>query len=302
MTHRNRLTSSVKESNEKNNWSGSQSVVLNFGDLAASVFDLAVDLDEQHLGAGKYRLTAQVKNVGNGDYKGGGHLIIRRTGVGVELPQPELPLKADKVADKVLLKGAIPALGDGKSVSFDVETLGRGLFLAITDGVSEPNFVNNAKVLNLLKKQTLTFDGREFDALIGGTLAKTKIHLHHTGAYAELPGLLPKMTFNLPGYHKDFHIAGIDVNIDYKVNDINSSKTTVAYKDKGLSVVIDFETKNSEISGTGTGPDKWYPDVNTPVLQVSAASPPHLRQDAAVLPVHQAGGEDDSRLGVQRRQ
>ena len=60
----------MKESNEKNNWSGSQSVVLNFGDLAASVFDLAVDLDEQHLGAGKYRLTAQVKNVGNGDYKG----------------------------------------------------------------------------------------------------------------------------------------------------------------------------------------------------------------------------------------
>jgi hypothetical protein len=45
----------VKEANEKNNWSDAQSVVLNFGDLTASLFDLAVDLDEQHLGAGKYR-------------------------------------------------------------------------------------------------------------------------------------------------------------------------------------------------------------------------------------------------------
>ena len=90
-----------------------------------------------------------------------------------------------------------------------------------------------------------------------------------------MPGLLPKMTFNLPGYHKDFHIAGIDVNIDYKVNDINSSKTTVAYKDKGLSVVIDFETKNSEISGTGTGPDKWYPDEHAGAAGVSGGAP-HL--------------------------
>lgn len=263
----------IKESNEDNNWSKAVSVTIGKGDLAAEVFDLAVELDEEHLGAGKYRLTAKVKNVGNGNYKGGGQLIIRREGVGKELPEPKLPLKADSVPDKELLKKTIPALGDGKSVTFTVDTLGRGIFTAITAGVQESNFVNNAKQINLLKKQNVTLDGKVFDALIGSTLAKTDIHLHHTGAYVDLPGFLPKKTFNLPSYHKHFDILDQSVDIYYKVNDINSDKTTVSFKDKGLSVVIDFETKGSEISGTGTGPDKWYPDINTPVLQVSAAMP-----------------------------
>jgi hypothetical protein len=262
----------IKESNENNNWSDAVSVNITKGDLAAEVFDLAVDFDEEHLGAGKYRLTAKVKNVGNGNYKGGGQLIIRREGVGKELPEPKLPLKADNVPDKELLKKTIPALGDGKSVTFQVDTFGRGLFTAITAGVQEANFVNNAKQINLLKKQNVTLDGAIFNTLIGSKLAKTDIHLHHTGAYVDLPGLLPKKTFNLPSYHKEFDIVDLTVKIDYKVSNINSEKTTVAFKDKGLSVV-------SEIAGTGTGPDKFYPDVNTSVLQVSAVMPLTYSQD-----------------------
>lgn len=166
--------------------------------------DLSVSLTIADLRNDRYELTATVVNKSKYDRAKGGTLVFSREGHGEPLPKRfgESVDKSQKWGHQRIADRNLPALKGGESISFKVETNGRGDFYAHLEGVLlDNNPANNRSDATNLRRAETRLNSSEINGWFfpytgPPTVAVSK--LHGTTGSVEIPGLLPRATFGLP--------------------------------------------------------------------------------------------------------
>lgn len=212
-------------------------------------FDLSVSLKITDLRNDRYELTATVVNNSKYDRAKGGTLVFSREGHGEPLPPRfgESISKAQKWGHQRIADRNLPALKAGGSISFNVETNGRGDFYAHLEGIIlDNNTANNRSDITNLRKAETRLDSSVINGWFfpyTGPQTAAVSRLHGTTGSVEIPGLLPRTTFSLPKELYDQRFL-VRTKVALAAKDINLSQSRVFIGKKlpfGTSNEPDFQ-------------------------------------------------------------
>jgi hypothetical protein len=246
-------------------------------------------LDVTALGAGKYRLTATLRNGGyfldsvpRASYPGGGQLVIGRAGVGrVPTAPGSLFFPTVEAPGSLLKTRTIPALGWRQAITLTVDTFGRGNFWAAARPVPNPgapalpeaNTGNNSKTNNTLKTKLVVLNSAQIATALNGSLGSLQVRLNETDSFVNVPGMFNR-TFSIPARVEPWFVFPFAGAAVWYVSEIHSNSVSVGYQSASLNLCIGFETEGDEILGEfNGGPDSLVPNVNGIPLQLCVELP-----------------------------
>jgi hypothetical protein len=232
------------------------------------------------MGGGNWKLRAVLRNGPGGTdpngapYPGGGSLEIRKTSGATQVVEPPSPNYPAIPAPSQLLRSVpIPALAKGQTITTEVMSQGKAVFVAVANPVAgqDRSASNNRMEVSKLTPFSLTINGLLLKAFLAPVVDQFQLHLHKTGSFIELPG----------HFHKTFDVPRSTMNLPWplgsaiwEVNDINLDSTTLGLADRALTASFNFETSGTEIVGwVDDGPDWMAPNVNASPLRVNVKLP-----------------------------